>query len=612
MRTIFRGLGDDTPCKPTNVKAGLDIATGKLSLSWDAVTKGINNGYVGDVTYDVVRYPDNKTLASATTNTSLTDQLPGGNLTGYYYTVTARSGQSKSEPAQSNSVSYGDMLEPPYQQGFDNEASLNVFTIIDANNDGATWKFCKNDGTGQSSAQIEYGDNVTDHDDWLIMPPLKLKKGQVYNVSFRVASVGESYPEELEVMYGSEPTAEAMTHTLMAKTKISNREYETLKAELTPDKDGAVYIGFHCISSADYYYALVLDDISVKGNSQKAPDAATNLRVVPAEDGSAKATFYFTAPTKAIDGTKLTSDLDVYVMRDGEEIQQMAAIKPGNDYYYIDNSAQNGVNNYSVIASNEEGKGRESQKVSAYVGKDTPASPTGIKAMTTDTDITLTWDPVTKGTNGGYIDPNDVVYNVYEIIETGTGVSLPLVDQVSATTITIPYDTNDGEQEMINYALSAENSVDEGPRVMSPGIIVGTPYTLPFEEHFKGGRLDNAMWWTDQTGEVGFDLMQGMSSEGDGGCTGYIAGQDSAERSRESDARILLYVNGSKGADQHRALRKDSRQGRRALQDIQVRRRRIVCMDNDVRTARQESCKSEVCHADVHRSDTCRHSTIYR
>lgn len=524
-KTVF--VGDDTPCKPTNVKASLDIATGKLSLSWDAVTKGINNGYVGDVTYDVVRYPDNMTLASATTNTSLTDQLPGGNLTGYYYTVTARSGQRKSDVAQSNSVSYGDMLEPPYHQDFDNEAALNLFTIIDANEDGATWKFCENDGTGQSSAQIEYGDSEDGHDDWLIMPPLKLKKGQVYNVSFRAASMGESFPEELEVMYGSEPTAEAMTHTLMAKTKISNVEYETLKAELTPDKDGAFYIGFHCTTDGYNFYKLVLDDISVKGNSQKAPDAATNLRVVPAEDGSAKATFYFTAPTKAIDGTKLTSDLDVYIMRDGEEIQQMAAVKPGSEQYYIDNWAQNGVNTYSVIASNDEGTGRESQKVSAYVGKDTPASPTGIKATTTDNDITLTWDPVTKGTNGGYIDPNDVVYNVYEIIETGTGVSLPLVDQVSATTITIPYDTNDGEQEMINYALSAENSVDEGPRVMSPGIIVGTPYTLPFEEHFKGGRLDNAMWWTDQTGEVGFDLMQGMSSEGDGGCSGYIAEADS-------------------------------------------------------------------------------------
>ena len=79
--------------------------------------------------------------------------------------------------------------------------------------------------TSSYNAQIEYGDNVTDHDDWLIMPPLKLKKGQVYNVSFRVASVGESYPEELEVMYGSEPTAEAMTHTLMAKTKVQQLSF---------------------------------------------------------------------------------------------------------------------------------------------------------------------------------------------------------------------------------------------------------------------------------------------------------------------------------------------------------------------------------------------------
>lgn len=39
-------IGDDIPLKPTNVKATVDIKTGKVNLSWTAVTKGINGGYI--------------------------------------------------------------------------------------------------------------------------------------------------------------------------------------------------------------------------------------------------------------------------------------------------------------------------------------------------------------------------------------------------------------------------------------------------------------------------------------------------------------------------------------------------------------------------------------
>ncbi|MDY5307454.1 MAG: hypothetical protein SPH01_03830 [Prevotella sp.] len=77
----------------------------------------------------------------------------------------------------------------------------------------------------------------------------------------------------------------------------------------------------------------------------------------------------------------------------------------------------------------------------------------------------------------------------------------------------------------INYALGAENSVGESPRAMSPGIIVGKPYDLPFEEHFKGGKLDNSMWFIEEKGseKSTFSLMQGFSADGDGGCAGYVS-----------------------------------------------------------------------------------------
>lgn len=393
-------IGDDIPLKPTNVKATVDIKTGKVNLSWTAVTKGINGGYVGDMKYNVVRYPDNKAIATATAATSVSDMLPGGDLTGYYYTVQAISGQSKSESVKSNSISFGDVLEPPYYQNFENANSMNTLTVLDENNDGTTWQFLEDDGSNQSAVSISYAE--VDHDDWLVLPALNLKAGVLYNLSYRVATQGTSYPEELEVKYSAEPTAAAMIHEVASKTEYTNQDYVTVKKEIVIDKDQVAYIGFHCASSADWCYQLVLNNISVVGNSLKAPDAITEISTTAATDGSLKVRIDFTAPSKAIDGTKLTSDMEVKIVRDGEVIQEMGAIEPGQKYYYLDNYAQNGYNYYSVIASNDEGVGRESKVVEAYVSEDTPAKVQNIKYSVDNDVITLTWDPVTTGQHGGY------------------------------------------------------------------------------------------------------------------------------------------------------------------------------------------------------------------
>lgn len=393
-------IGDDIPLKPTNVKATVDIKTGKVNLSWTAVTKGINGGYVGDMKYNVVRYPDNKAIATATAATSVSDMLPGGDLTGYYYTVQAISGQRKSESVKSNSISFGDVLEPPYYQNFENANSMNTLTVLDENNDGTTWQFLEDDGSNQSAVSISYAE--VDHDDWLVLPALNLKAGVLYNLSYRVATQGTSYPEELEVKYGAEPTDAAMIHEVVSKTEYTNQDYVTVKKEIVVDKDQVAYIGFHCTSNADRYYQLILNNISVVGNSLKAPDAITEISTTAATDGSLKVRIDFTAPSKAIDGTKLTSDMEVKIVRDGEVIQEMGAIEPGQKYYYLDNYAQNGYNYYSVIASNDEGVGREIKVVEAYVGEDTPAKVQNIKYSVDNDVITLTWDPVTTGQHGGY------------------------------------------------------------------------------------------------------------------------------------------------------------------------------------------------------------------
>ena len=77
------------------------------------------------------------------------------------------------ESASSNSVSVGDALLPPYSQDFTEKNFLGLFTVVDVNNDNKTWTY--------SNGTVRYAYHMKNNaDDWLITPPLKLKKGYMY------------------------------------------------------------------------------------------------------------------------------------------------------------------------------------------------------------------------------------------------------------------------------------------------------------------------------------------------------------------------------------------------------------------------------------------------
>ena len=205
---------------------------------------------------------------------------------------------------------------------------------------------------------------------------------------------------------------ESFIQTVVAQQTITDNEYQTVRQEFIPATDGTYYFGFHCTSSADWCYQLFLDDITVVGQSQKAPDAVTDLTVTAAADGSTEATLRFTTPKKAIDGSALQAPLTITILRNGEEVGEKTNLQPATAYDYTDPDPDEGLNTYSVVAKNAEGTGRDSQPIEVYIGLDTPESPTNIQQSQDDTSITLTWSPVTTGEHGGYVNPADIIYNV--------------------------------------------------------------------------------------------------------------------------------------------------------------------------------------------------------
>lgn len=287
----------------------------------------------------------------------------------------------------------------------------------------------------------------------MLTPTLKLEAGKEYVVSFEAANYLSYYPERLEVKYGNGDDPTTYTGEILPATDLTSAVYTKYSKAIIPEADEEVKIGFHGISDPDMYY-LLLDNIKVsEGSAITAPDSATAIAVVAGAQGAPTATVSFTLPTKTINGGALSTVAKAEILRDGVVVGSVAdGLTPGGTVSFTDTDVPNGSHIYSVRVYNENGGGRTSVETSVFVGVDVPGALArdGIKLADNTTSIGLSWNAVTTGVNGGYVDPSEMWYNVYSVAVDDYGYAeLSLVDSVKATTsYDIPYITNDGDQEI--------------------------------------------------------------------------------------------------------------------------------------------------------------------
>ncbi|HYC30032.1 MAG TPA: choice-of-anchor J domain-containing protein, partial [Chitinophagaceae bacterium] len=104
-------------------------------------------------------------------------------------------------------------------------------------------------------------------DDWFFIQGLNLTGGQSYRLKFFFkASDGPTWTERLEVKYGTEAHAGAMTNLLYTNNNIASNlasPWDSAVIDFTPATTNAYYIGFHAMSLADQAF-LYIEDISVR------------------------------------------------------------------------------------------------------------------------------------------------------------------------------------------------------------------------------------------------------------------------------------------------------------------------------------------------------------
>lgn len=524
-------LGYDYPSAVTNLK--LTKEGNNAVLTWNAPTIGIHGGYVNP---DELNYVVSRTgfWTDQHVGTTFTEDM-SNNVGNYSYYVRPVQHELPGEGVYSNEVYFGPegdtAWDVPYELLFTG-SDLNYCTIIDANNDGNTWAY---NWGGYLACE---GASSGADDDWVITPLFKLKAGQMYKLTYKAAAkMGPLNPETMEVKMGTERTIAGMTRLISSETYngiYTNTGMEERVQYITVEADGNYCFGFHAMSANGFQ--LNLGSMSIEPTANiSAPAAVTNFLLTPGTQGALTATISFTAPLVDLSGNELAAIGRIDILRGEEVIHSFENPDPGVNLSYTHNGAQQGNNTYKVIPYSTAGDKGMDVEGTVYCGVEVPDLPSNVVLTLNDDVATLTWDAPTTGINGGYINPDEVIYTIYEPSYGNT-----IADNVTGNTFSITVPITEGKQYGFSLAIGCRNAAGENPEVMvSNAVVVGNPYQLPIKESFNRGFPAYSWFLVGETmDDDGWDMV-----EHEGENTGFARFYGTANWGGEEQSMILGKVS---------------------------------------------------------------------
>lgn len=384
---------------------------------------------------------------------------------------------------------------PPIGTVFGSKDEFDLFTVIDANNDAVDQgTFMKETWTYADNAVQLYTDK-NKADDWFISPALALYAGYSYVVEYTVhhSAAGK---HKLAINWGAAPAVEYMTETALPETVVPAGSDQVLRAIISPKESGYYYIGLHATSEAGANSLYLNKFICNSAVKSTAPAPVTISSITHDPTAKLEATIKFVAPATTANGQPLTNLKGVRISRSGQNAVYCTDVKPGEEYTYVDNSmSKAGMCYYYITAYNDDGESAEAAG-HTWVGLDIPENvgTQPILSIPSEGKVNLSWDAFGPE-NGGVIFPEDIVYNVYDIIASDNRMYLgDLKGSVKgATSFTYDMATEEGPQQYLYQALAGTNDSGSSAAIVSTPVLVGKPYSLPVREDYTGGNI-NYFW----------------------------------------------------------------------------------------------------------------------
>lgn len=497
--TIETGAAGNAPAAVTDLTVTPTENKIEATIVFDAPSVTIDGNEMTenltkiDVLRDGVVIESVADVAPGSERTIVDNEEKGLTIGTHKYQVIPYNANGIGQKSEEVSILVTAALSVPYT--FDlTQDQTSLFTIIDNNGDGKTWSFSSSIGTMYSY------DSTNPGDDYLVSPTFNLEAGKSYKVTVNAKSYNASYTERFEVKVGKVATAEGLNITAIGPTEVSSTEADDFEGEFTVDEAGQYFIAIHAISDPDNW-RLVVNSLSIEKGLEPTAPAAPELAVTPAAEGVLNASIQLVAPAKSVNGEDLQADnlKCIEILRDNEVLTSIE-IAPGDNTIYLDETVTDGLHTYQAIPYDKDGNpGQKSEKVTVYVGVDTPADVQNFRVVsTTATTITFAWDEAT-GAHGGYVNPATMKYEISTLnIESSIFGSYLVVDQTIAdvtgqTELTIDFPVDEGEQTYQYFGISANDGTAATDATLAYSeVFVGAALDAPLVESFEGSSLHYA------------------------------------------------------------------------------------------------------------------------
>ncbi len=335
------------------------------------------------------------------------------------------------------------------------------WSVIDNDNDGHCWEAVTGSAyitqqAGSKCAAVSFTRNPSSYssygaqDNWLITPAIRVTNG-AYTLSLMYAAQDIDHTENLEVLLSTTGTAVSDFTQVSKRTADNgyedNPQWESLNVSLAGYEGQSVYVAFRHQGSGSY--GLSLDNVQVL--NMKAPQKPSPFTLTAGAEGALEATLEWTNPSRCADGSELGS-FEVIIIRDDEEIAVVSeGLTAGEVSSYTDTGVSAGEHTYYIKFRNEEGTTAATGR-RAYFGPDLPKAPRSVRSVVSAGGVTISWDPVTEGVNRGYINPDDITYNI--IRSSGDGESVTAATGVKG----LQYTDHPEANVLWTYAVTATNA----------------------------------------------------------------------------------------------------------------------------------------------------------
>lgn len=388
-------------------------------------------------------------------------------------------------------------VEVPFTHTLGKNTEVANYTVIDADEDGKSWK--PGGFTGYSVCMKPTEANISANNDWMISLPVHLMPGVNYKLKYEEAfTLASGTEDRLGIYCGTSPEVAAMTIQVAAPHAITTRDFVENSADFTVANEGYYYFGFHCTSEKALSGNLKLCNFSIiESGDEIVPPAAGTLEITPAPLGELKAFVKYTAPTLDTAGNPLTSISKVVVTTNWAFKTEFTDVVPGGEYTFETTDVyNNGYNRFEAIAYIGDVAGEATLITDKFFGNDNPQPLTNVRAVLSDDfkTVTLTWDPATEvGERGGYVDTSNVTYYVFDAFGSYYD---PAIATTTGTSYVFDY-SNVTEQDFMAYEVTA--GIDEyyySLATASNIVTIGPPSILPFYESFADGNYAQ-MWVVD-------------------------------------------------------------------------------------------------------------------